>query len=81
MKSHVSIKHEVPDIKKDNKRHLHFQECVWEYENGHPSENGYRFIWRDGNGRLLSHRGQARIPSKAEMDYLIHLATQAGWYK
>ena len=81
MKSHVKIKNEVPYIQRDGKRHLHFQECVWEYDNGHAPEYGYRFIWRDGNGKLLCHRGQARIPSKTEMDNLISLAKQAGWYK
>ena len=81
MESHVVIKNEVPDIIKDSKRHLYFQKCQWVYNNGHPAEEGFRFIWRDGNGKLLCHRGQARIPSKSDMDNLIILAKQAGWYK
>ena len=81
MKSRVEIRNEVPNINIDGKRHLHFQECIWKYDSGHPSEKGYRFIWRDGTGKILCHRGQARIPSKLDMDNLIILAKQAGWYK
>jgi len=39
---------------------------------------GYRFIWRKPDGTLQAARGQARIPSAAEMFQLIQMATEAG---
>jgi hypothetical protein len=42
---------------------------------------GYRFIWRYPNGKLQPARGQARIPSKNELEVLTSKATQVGWYK
>ncbi len=45
-----------------------------------PPRPGYRFIWRDEQGRLQPERGQARIPSAAELFLLIQLATEAGWF-
>ena len=80
MNTRVKIINEVPNIIYDDKRHLYFQKCNWIYENGE-IETGYRFIWRDRKGKLLSHRGQARIPNKANIDRLINLAIQAGWYE
>ena len=80
MTTRVKIVNEVPNMIYDNKRHLYFQKCRWIYADG-KEEIGYRFIWRDRNGKLLSHRGQARIPEKANMDNLLTLASQAGWYK
>ena len=58
---------------------LCFQECVYHRENG-KSEKGYRFIWRRPNGSLQPARGQARIPSKGDLEYLLKEAHKAGWY-
>ncbi len=41
---------------------LCFQQCRYVYNDG-SIEEGYRFIWRDPNGKLRPQRGQARIPS------------------
>ena len=80
-KARVIIKDEVPNIIYDGKRHLYFQKCEWQYSNGIPSEYGFRFMWRDQCGKLIPHRGQARIPSKQDIDRLLNFAVQAGWYK
>jgi hypothetical protein len=46
---------------------------------GRASEEGYRNIWRDQNGRLFTGRAQARIPSKAISDELWSIAEAEGW--
>ena len=56
---------------------LCFQFCRYIYENGE-LEEGYRFIWRR-DGRLLPHRGQARIPSMRDLEKLVAQAKRAGW--
>jgi len=57
---------------------LCFQWCEYKYDDG-GSEKGYRFIWRRPDGSLQAARGQARIPSFAEMNELITKAAVAGW--
>ena len=57
---------------------LCFQYCEYQYSNG-SSENGYRFIWRRPNGNLQAARGQARIPSLADIMELTSIALKEGW--
>lgn len=57
---------------------LCFQYCRYEYDDGR-YENGYRFIWRKKNGNLQPARGQARIPSIADVLELISIAMNEGW--
>lgn len=59
---------------------LCFQDCVFHYDNGTTNE-GFRFIWRRPNGNLQPARGQARIPSKTDLDNLLNQASREGWYK
>jgi hypothetical protein len=48
------------------------------YDNG-DMQLGYRFIWRRPDGSLQAARGQARIPSFADMQELMAKALKAGW--
>lgn len=57
---------------------LCFQYCRYEYGDG-SEENGYRFIWRRPNGNLQGARGQARIPSIADVQELTATALREGW--
>ena len=45
----------------------------------HQEDNGYRFIWRRPDGTLQGARGQARIPSIANILELTAKALKAGW--
>jgi hypothetical protein len=75
----VKILNEVPEKYDANGWTLCFQWCEYIYDNGEPSQNGYRFIWRRPDGSLQPARGQARIPSIAEMKRLLRLADETGW--
>lgn len=77
--AHVQIIHEVP-TKRIADWQLCFQDCVFHYDDG-SNDEGYRFIWRRPDGVLQPARGQARIPSKQELEQLLNQATQEGWYK
>lgn len=57
---------------------LCFQYCKYEYGDG-TNQNGYRFIWRRPNGNLQGARGQARIPSIADILELTSRAIRDGW--
>lgn len=60
---------------------LWFQWCRYIYDDGH-TQFGYRFIWKrpkSQGGALQAARGQARIPSIAEIEKLITKAKQSGW--
>lgn len=57
---------------------LCFQWCRYEYADG-TEEQGYRFIWRRPNGNLQGARGQARIPSIADILELTSQAIRSGW--
>lgn len=59
---------------------LCFQYCRYEYGDKERSkQNGYRFIWRKPDGSLQGARGQARIPSLSDIQYLIDKALTEGW--
>jgi hypothetical protein len=60
---------------------LWFQWCRYLYDDG-KQEYGYRFIWRrasDDGGGLQAARGQARIPSLAEIERLLTKAREENW--
>lgn len=59
-------------------RQLSFQWCRYLYDDG-SMDYGYRFIWKDSNGRLQPARGQARIPSMRELTELTERARFEGW--
>lgn len=77
--ANVQIIHEVPEKRIKNWQ-LCFQDCVFYYDDG-TSDTGYRFIWRRPDGSLLPARGQARIPSKEDLENLLAQAILAGWFK
>ena len=58
---------------------LCFQWVTYTYADASPSERGYRFIWRRPNGTLQPARGQARIPSAADLFDLLQKAAAEGW--
>ena len=60
---------------------LWFQWCRYFYDNGEV-DLGYRFIWRRPQaegGSLQAARGQARIPSMHDLEFLVEKAKQEGW--
>lgn len=57
---------------------LCFQYCTYKYDDGN-EENGYRFIWRKPDGTLQAARGQARIPSLADIYELTAKAIREDW--
>ena len=58
---------------------LCFQWCRYEYGDG-TEDMGYRFIWRrPDSGNLQGARGQARIPSIADIMELTAIAIRGGW--
>lgn len=76
----VKIINEVPTSRIEDWQ-LCFQKCVYYYDDGE-SEDGYRFIWRRPETHYLqAARGQARIPDKAELERLLKMAEEAGWYE
>jgi hypothetical protein len=77
--SNVQIHHEVM-LGHPGQWRLCFQWVRYRYEDGSPSQDGYRFIWRRPDDSLQPARGQARIPSAAELLELLSLASRAGWF-
>lgn len=75
--SRVVVLNEVK-TSKPNGWTLCFQYCRYEYGDGN-EENGYRFIWRRPNNNLQGARGQARIPSIADILFLTGNAISEGW--
>ena len=57
---------------------LCFQQCVYHYDDG-AEEDGYRFIWRRPDGSLQAARGQARLPDRKTIEYLLQQAKNEGW--
>ena len=52
--------------------------CTYIYDDGR-MERGYRFIWRDEEGKLRAQRGQACIWSLNFAQELIYKAKKEGW--
>jgi hypothetical protein len=55
-----------------------YQWCRYIHADG-TVDYGYRFIWKNGKGHLMAHRGQARLPSIAIIQKLIAIAISEGW--
>lgn len=72
-----AIQHEV-SITRDEGYTLCFQFGHYTYQKNQ-EEDGYRFIWRNPNGTLKASRGQARLPSLMEIQYLTGKALSEGW--
>ena len=77
--SQVVYHHEVR-LGADAQWQLCFQWCTYHFDDGSPSADGYRFIWRRPDGSLQAARGQARIPSASDVFMLMQLAARAGWF-
>ncbi|MDD9855492.1 MAG: hypothetical protein OXU88_04835 [Gammaproteobacteria bacterium] len=71
--------HEVK-LGNEGEDRLCFHWAEYKYDDG-SSEFGYRFMWRKPNGNLVSHRGQARIPSAKELFLLLKKAEKEGWFE
>lgn len=57
---------------------LYLQYGRFEYSD-RPYQAGYRFIWKDPEGRYITARGQARLPSLALAEELMNQARAEGW--
>jgi hypothetical protein len=75
----VQIHHEVR-TSGENGWQLCFQWVTYTHDDRSASETGYRFIWRRPDGSLQPARGQARIPSAADLFDLLRSATRDGWF-
>ena len=73
----VEVKHSA-EQEMDSGWKLCFQHCIYYYDNGTKQE-GYRFIWKRGDGTLQAARGQARLPSIAIILKLTSMAMAGGW--
>jgi hypothetical protein len=51
--------------------------CTYHLADG--DQKGYRFIWKRPDGSLAAQRGQARIPSRRDIDILWEIADREGW--
>ena len=58
---------------------LCFQYGIYCYDDDREPERGYRFIWKRPDDTLQPARGQARIPSIADMFELLAKAVREGW--
>lgn len=76
--SNVEIHEEVMNGQAGDSR-LCFHWVTYHFDDGSPSEHGYRFIWRRDDGTLQPARGQARIPTAADLFDLLSRAAAAGW--
>jgi hypothetical protein len=57
---------------------LYLQYGRFEYSDG-SFQGGYRFIWKNPDGHLITARGQARLPSLTAAEELIAQARAEGW--
>lgn len=72
----IEVLHEA-EMDKQVGWNLCLQYCRFCYSDGR-EEYGYRFTWRKPEGTLLT-RGQARIPSFADIHRLMAQAIDEGW--
>ncbi|MCS5421924.1 MULTISPECIES: hypothetical protein [Psychrilyobacter] len=63
---------------KHPKKNLFLQYGNWHWDDSEPSQ-GYRFIWKSPEGKLLPQRGQAYIESLDEAMELMAQAMKEGW--
>ncbi len=75
----VRVINEVSTVKESGWK-LCLQWCEYVYGNNE-TDMGYRYIWCRPDGTLQPARGQARIPSMADMLLLISEAFKEGWAK
>ena len=73
------IKHHTTSITFESGHELCFQLCSYIYDDGSETEEGFRFIWKDPQGKMLPQRGQARIPSLDDLRKLVDQAIKEGW--
>ena len=73
----IFVLNEVKTVKPSG-WNLCFQYCRYDYGDGN-EEKGYRFIWRRPNGNLQGARGQACIPSTADILLLTSSAISQCW--
>lgn len=59
---------------------LCFQWGLWHFDDG-STAHGFRFIWRDPDGRMKPYRGQARIFQVEDILELLHRAGSEGWLR
>lgn len=78
-RARIQIMHEVRSGQ-PGEWNLCFQWGRYNYDDGSPSDIGYRFIWRRPDGSLQPAMGQARIPSASDLFRLLLMATEAGWF-
>lgn len=76
--SNITVHREVR-LGEEGHWQLCFQWGTYVHDDDSPNEDGYRFIWRRPDGSLQAARGQARIPSAADIFELLHLAAREGW--
>lgn len=77
--AYVKIHKEVPNGEHLGCWTLCFQKVTYHYDGGSTQE-GFRFIWRRPDGSLQAARGQARIESYEQMQYLIDMAKTEGFF-
>lgn len=57
---------------------LRLQWCRYLHPNG-SMQYGYRLVWVRNDGRLVTPRGQTRVPSLNHLAHLFNAARAAGW--
>ena len=75
----VQVINETPVHHENGEWQLRLQWCRYIFPPGHGDEYGYRFIWVRPDGALQPARGQARIPSFAQIRSLMETAEDEGW--
>ena len=73
----IEVVHEVKESMGEGDWSLCLQFVIYPHKT--KTETGYRFIWRDQDGRLKPQMGQARILSLALAMRLMAQAMEAGW--
>ena len=80
---HINVIEEIRSSQiLDNKKSYSWDLCFQkvEYvESDTKKTPGFRFIYRDQNGKLLPQRGQARIPDLATAKAMIFVAESRSW--
>ena len=74
----VEVIHEV--VMEDGDWELCFQWGCWHFDDEEP-RHGFRFIWKDQDGRMKPYRGQTRIAQVEDILELLHRAGRAGWLR